>query len=55
MQMNTHLSKRFAGIRQLQLDPNNESVVMGMISKEGKSVQFKQAVDIEKSPKNMIG
>eukprot|EP01083_Nonionella_stella_P096780 272139_1 len=51
IQMNRHLSKMFAGITQLQLSPDNEQVVVGMVSKEGESVPFRDHVDVAKSPK----
>eukprot|EP01084_Bolivina_argentea_P217004 368519_1 len=41
----------FAGITQLQLSPDNEQVVVGMVSKEGESVPFRDHVDVAKSPK----
>ncbi|RLN69358.1 hypothetical protein BBJ29_000235 [Phytophthora kernoviae] len=43
MQIQRHLSKMFAGISSLEMD-NNTGVILGMASREGEVVRFKESV-----------
>ena len=52
--MNRHLSKMFAGLQQIKLlkDENDEeTIIIGMASKEGEVVMFKEHVDVRKYKK----
>jgi dynein heavy chain 1, cytosolic len=45
LQIQRHLSKMFAGIVSLEMDPqSNNSTILGMVSREGEVVTFKQPV-----------
>ncbi|ETO07017.1 cytoplasmic dynein heavy chain, partial [Reticulomyxa filosa] len=47
--INRHLAKMFAGIAQIRLHPENESIILGMASREAEEVIFKQPIDVNKS------
>lgn len=45
LQIQRHLSKMFAGIVSLEMDPqSNNSTIVGMVSREGEVVKFKQPI-----------
>ncbi|ETO35335.1 dynein heavy chain, partial [Reticulomyxa filosa] len=47
--MNRHWSKMFAGISQVELQPENDSIIVGMSSREGEQVLFKHPIDVTKT------
>ncbi|TMW64824.1 hypothetical protein Poli38472_008991 [Pythium oligandrum] len=44
LQIQRHLSKMFAGLVSLEMDPSNNNTILGMVSREGEVVTFKQPV-----------